>query len=188
MSLEMGGEAAHLSRLRWFFLCRPLISRRAAGTARPDNFQKKLSTNIDKSRLNFKPSLSISQHKHNIILFNQFKEFLNCGNVYDKKAPDGQYKYIQYQVSSNKDIKYYILPHFEKYPLMSYKKNAYQVWSELIGVLGNEPSERGGTPPRCVATAPEGLSLRQIDSVNLSGEIGKADCPAKIVIKKRLYE
>lgn len=40
-----------------------------------------------------------------------------------------------------KDIKSFILPHFESYPLMSYKKNVYQIWSELIILLSHEPSE-----------------------------------------------
>ncbi len=97
--------------------------------------------NIEKTRIAFQPSLSISQHSNNILLFNQFKEFFNCGNVYDKKSSDGQHNHIQYQVSSTKDIKSFILPHFESYPLMSYKKNVYQVWSELIILLSNVPSE-----------------------------------------------
>lgn len=97
--------------------------------------------NIEKTRVAFQPSLSISQHNNNILLFNHFKEFFHCGNVYDKKSSDGSYKHIQYQVSSTKDIKSFIIPHFESFPLMSYKKNVYQIWSELIILLSHEPSE-----------------------------------------------
>jgi hypothetical protein len=86
--------------------------------------------NLEKTRVAFQPSLTISQHKNNIILFNQIKEILNCGNVYNKKSSDGEYRHIQYQVSSNKDIKTYIIPHFEKYPLMSYKKYVYEIWTK----------------------------------------------------------
>jgi len=94
-----------------------------------------------KTRIAFQPSLSISQHKKNLILFNQIKEFFNSGNVYNKKASDGQYTHIQYKISSNKDIKSFIIPHFEKYPLISYKKHVYKIWYELIEILSNPPSE-----------------------------------------------
>lgn len=92
------------------------------------------------SKLAFQPSLSISQHKNNIILFENIKKYFNCGNVY-KKASNGLYPHIQYQVSSTKEIKKNILCHFENYPLMSYKENVYRVWSELINLLSQDPSE-----------------------------------------------
>jgi len=95
----------------------------------------------EKMKIAFQPSLSISQHKNNIILFNEIKQFFNCGNVYNKKASNGEYKHIQYQVSSNKDIKSYIIPHLEIYTLMSYKKHVYKIWAELIRLLSNEFSE-----------------------------------------------
>lgn len=88
----------------------------------------------------FQPSLSVSQHVKNTQLFEQFKEFFNCGNLYAKKASNGEYKEIQYQISSNKQIKENVLPHFEKYPLISFKKKVYEVWSESIKLLSNEPS------------------------------------------------
>lgn len=99
--------------------------------------------NLEKTRVAFQPSLSISQHKNNIILLNKIKEFFYCGNVYNKKSSDGEYRHIQYQVCSNKEIKSYIIPHLEKYPLMSYKKNVYEIWGELIELLSkpNELSE-----------------------------------------------
>lgn len=95
----------------------------------------------DKGRIAFQPSLSISQHKNNILLFNQFKLFFNCGNVYAKKSLNNQYNHIQYQVSSNKNLKSYILPHLKSYPLISNKKEVYPIWNELIELLSNQSSE-----------------------------------------------
>ena len=92
--------------------------------------------------MSFQPSLSISQHKNNIILFENIKKYFNCGNVYNKKASNGFYDHIQYAVSSTKDITKEIITHFEKYPLMSYKKNVYKIWNELIILLGEEASEK----------------------------------------------
>ena len=98
--------------------------------------------NLEKTRVAFQPSLSISQHKNNIIRRSaQIKEFFYCGNVYNKKSSDGEYRHIQYQVCSNKEIKSYIIPHLEKYPLISYKKYVYEIWGELIELLSNELSE-----------------------------------------------
>jgi hypothetical protein len=94
------------------------------------------------NRMSFQPSLSISQHKNNIILFENIKKYFNCGNVYNKKASNGFYDHIQYAVSSTKDIRKEIITHFEKYPLMSYKKNVYKIWNELIILLGEEASEK----------------------------------------------
>lgn len=72
----------------------------------------------NRNKLAFKPSLSISQHKNNIILFENIKKFLNCGNVYNKKTANGNYDHIQYAVSSTKDIKNHIITHLTSYPLM----------------------------------------------------------------------
>jgi hypothetical protein len=97
--------------------------------------------NIEKTKIAFQPSLSISQHKNNLILFESIKKYFTSGNVYNKKSSNGEYSHIQYQISSAKDIKKNIISHFESYPLMAYKKNVYQVWAELILLLNNESSE-----------------------------------------------
>jgi hypothetical protein len=62
--------------------------------------------------------------------------------VYNKKASNGLYDHIQYNVSSTKLIKNDIINHFESYPLMSYKSGVYQIWAELIMTLSEEVPEK----------------------------------------------
>ena len=90
------------------------------------SLRKKMKLGIE-----VRPSFSVSQHKRNkeIILFLQ-KHF-NCGGVRFSKR-DQNYKY---EVRSIKDLMQKIIPHFEKYPLQTSKKEEFKRFVEICKII-----------------------------------------------------
>jgi len=78
-----------------------------------------------------RPSFSISQHKRNkeIIIF--LHEFFKCGGVRFSKR-DQNYKF---EVRSINDLMKIIIPHFEKYPLQTSKKDDFQKFQQICELI-----------------------------------------------------
>lgn len=80
-----------------------------------------------------RPSFSVSQHKisKDIILFIQ--KFFECGGVRFSKK-DNNYKF---EVRGINDIMRKIIPHFEKYPLMTAKKDEFRRFKEICKLISS---------------------------------------------------
>jgi len=80
-----------------------------------------------------RPSFSVSQHKisKDIILFIQ--KFFECGGVRFSKK-DNNYKF---EVRGINDIMRKIIPHFEKYPLMTAKKDEFKRFKEICKLISS---------------------------------------------------
>jgi hypothetical protein len=78
-----------------------------------------------------RPSFSISQHKRNkeIILF--LHRYFNCGGVRFSKR-DQNYKF---EVRSTKDLVQIIIPHFDKFPLLTSKKEEFERFKEICKII-----------------------------------------------------
>src|SRR3989344_3634659 len=68
--------------------------------------------------LEVRPSFSVSQNADRTEVLYVFKDFFNCGTI-RKNSSDKTFKY---EVRSIKDLIGKVIPHFEKYPLLSSKK------------------------------------------------------------------
>ena len=84
--------------------------------------REKFSTGIEA-----RPSFSIGQKSSSLEALKNVANFFDCGSIrYSKR--DGCYKY---EVRSLDDITKKILPHFEKYPLKTQKKNDFESFSKI---------------------------------------------------------
>lgn len=71
---------------------------------------------------------SISLHKRDLDLIKLVRKYFNCGSVRYSNS-DRCYKY---ETRSIRDIYKYIIPHFDKYPLMGSKKSDFEKFKIIV--------------------------------------------------------
>ena len=86
----------------------------------------KLNTNIE-----VRPSFSISQHKRNKEILFQIRNFFGVGGIRFSKR-DQNYKY---EVRAINDLMKIIIPHFKKYPLMTKKKQDFEIFVDICKMI-----------------------------------------------------
>jgi len=86
-----------------------------------------------KTNLEVRPSFSISQHKRNIDILKNIRNFFNVGGIRFSKR-DQNYKY---EVRSVNDLKNVIIPHFEKYPLKTSKLNDFKIFLKIVNMISS---------------------------------------------------
>jgi hypothetical protein len=84
-----------------------------------------------KTNLEVRPSFSISQHKRNLKILKDVRDYFGVGGIRFSRR-DQNYKY---EVRSVSDIKKIIIPHFEKYPLKTSKLKDFQIFSEIVDMI-----------------------------------------------------
>ena len=70
----------------------------------------------------------IGLHKRDLALLEQIQAYFGGIGSIVKQGKD----VVAYRVSSQKDILNYILPHFDKYPLITHKREDYLLWREVV--------------------------------------------------------
>jgi hypothetical protein len=90
------------------------------------SLRKKMKMGIE-----VRPSFSVSQHLRNkeIILF--LRDFFKCGGVRFSRR-DRNFKY---EVRSVKDLITKIIPHFEKYPLLTSKRKDFEIFKQVCKII-----------------------------------------------------
>ena len=86
----------------------------------------RLSTKIE-----VRPSFSVSQHKRNEIIVRKIQDFFSCGAVRFSKR-DHNYRY---ETRSLKDLIEIIIPHFENCPLQTSKQKDFQLFKEICSLM-----------------------------------------------------
>lgn len=84
-----------------------------------------------KSGIEIRPSFSVSQHKRNLPLVKKIHGFFGVGGIRFSKR-DQNYKY---EVRSLKDLTSVIIPHFEKYPLMTSKRSDFDKFVLICALM-----------------------------------------------------
>jgi len=80
-----------------------------------------------------RPSFSVSQKSDRAEVLFLFKEVFGCGFV-RKSESDGT---LKYEVRSIKDLIEKVIPHFEKYPLLSSKKDDFELFVRVCKAISN---------------------------------------------------
>ena len=84
-----------------------------------------------KTKIEVRPGFSLSQHKRNLDVLQKIKSYFGVGNIrYSKR--DSNYKY---EVRSIKDLISIIIPHFEKYPLLTSKKDDFELFGKICKLI-----------------------------------------------------
>jgi hypothetical protein len=94
-----------------------------------------------KSGMEVRPSFSVSQHLRNKEIIFFLQKHFKCGGVrYSRR--DRNYKYEVRSVSDLIDI---IIPHFDKYPLKTSKKEEFDRFKAICGLIhSNQHLNRTG--------------------------------------------
>ena len=79
-------------------------------------------------------SFSMELYEKDLDLLKSIKSFFSIGNI-RVRARDNQ---LIYSVSSIKDIKEVLIPHFEKYPLVTQKQADFELFKLAIDIIDNE--------------------------------------------------
>jgi len=84
-----------------------------------------------KTQIEVRPSFSISQHKRNLDILKEIKDYFKVGGIRFSRR-DQNYKY---EVRSIRDLMKSIIPHFKKYPLKTSKARDFQIFSEICEMI-----------------------------------------------------
>lgn len=85
----------------------------------------------NKTGWTIKPRLSISLHKKDIAILEQIKDyFKGVGNI----SKEGK-NVVQYRVASLRDLTNIVIPHFDKYPLLTQKKADFILFKQVIELI-----------------------------------------------------
>ena len=84
-----------------------------------------------KSGIEIRPSFSVSQHKRSQEIIFFLHRFFKCGGVRFSKR-DQTYKF---EVRSIDDLIKKIIPHFEKYPLQTSKKDDFEKFKQICKLI-----------------------------------------------------
>ena len=81
-----------------------------------------------------RPSFSVSQNSDRAEVLRIFKQHFRCGAI----RPDRSDRTIKYEIRSVSDLVKKVMPHFEKYPLLSGKTKGFKVFSEICKKIYNK--------------------------------------------------
>ena len=78
-----------------------------------------------------RPSFSVSQNRDRAEVLQMFKEYFECGTI----RPDRSDKTIKYETRCISDLVEKVIPHFEKYPVLSGKQKEVKVFTEICRMM-----------------------------------------------------
>ncbi len=78
-----------------------------------------------------RPSFSVSQNSDRAEVLALFQQIFGCGTL----RPDRSDKTIKYEVRSVAELATRIIPHFERYPLLSSKRNDFEKFAAIVQIM-----------------------------------------------------
>ena len=81
-----------------------------------------------------KPSFSVSQNEDRAQILFLMKKIFKCGFI----RRDFSDKTLKYEVRSLEDLIYRIIPHFQKYPLISAKQKDFELFKQVCFLMQKE--------------------------------------------------
>jgi len=91
-------------------------------------YRSKLNTKIE-----VRPSFSISQNKRNLKILEEIKNFFGVGSIRFSKRDQN----FKYEVRSIHDLVKRIIPHFKKFPLKTKKSEDFSRFSKICDLVYN---------------------------------------------------
>ena len=79
-----------------------------------------------------RPSFSVSQNADRAEVLVAIREYLGCGGF----RPDRSDKTLKYEVRDLASLLAKVIPHFERYPLMSSKRRDFETFAIICKMLG----------------------------------------------------
>jgi hypothetical protein len=79
----------------------------------------------------FRPSFSVSQNEDRRQVLDLIKKYFGCGFI----RRDWSDKTVKFEVRDHKDLMTKIIPHFEKFPLISAKHNDFKLFKTICNIV-----------------------------------------------------
>ena len=88
-----------------------------------------------------RPSFSVSQNRDRSEVLELFQKNFECGTI----RPDRSDKTLKYEVRSIAELAKKVVPHFERYPLLSRKQEDFGVFADIVRLMygGKHLDEEG---------------------------------------------
>ncbi len=88
-----------------------------------------------------RPSFSISQNRNRSQVLEMLKTYFDCGSL----RPDRSDNTIKYEIRSLSDLINRVIPHFEKYPILSLKRKDFDLFAKVcyLMLLGEHLTRSG---------------------------------------------
>lgn len=84
------------------------------------------------------PSFSIELHEKDTELLNRIKTFFSAGKIRVRSRARGPGGQIVYSVSSIEELSKVIIPHFDKYPLVTQKRGDFELFKLALDILNSK--------------------------------------------------
>jgi len=82
------------------------------------------------------PEFVVTQGAKSLPALHKIKEFFGCGNIFINKRYDNHNEHLhRYCVRSLRELNEKIIPFFEQFPLQTYKKNDFEVFRSVVGMM-----------------------------------------------------
>lgn len=78
-----------------------------------------------------RPSFSVSQNRDRAEILEVFLRTFGCGTI----RPDRSDRTLKYEVRSVTDLVARVIPHFQRYPLLSSKRREFAVFAEVCEMM-----------------------------------------------------
>ena len=78
-----------------------------------------------------RPSFSVSQNRDRAEVLRIFQQQFQCGTI----RPDRSDHTLKYEVRSVRDLRERVIPHFQRYPLLSSKRDVYQAFAHVCALM-----------------------------------------------------
>ena len=75
----------------------------------------------------FRPSFSVSQNNDRAEVLYLLKDYFGCGSI----RPDTSDKTLKFEIRSINDLIFKVIPHFERYPLVSSKSKSFLKFKKI---------------------------------------------------------
>jgi hypothetical protein len=88
-------------------------------------------SNRHKFGWDIRPSFSVSQNRDRAEVLELFRQKFKCGTI----RPDRSDRTLKYEVRSVNDLFTKVVPHFERYPLLSKKRIDFEMFSQIVRLM-----------------------------------------------------
>ncbi len=92
-----------------------------------------------KVKWRIQPKFRIKLHSRDEDLLKDIRLYFNCGNIYRSKSKESkEYKKITFMVCDMNSINNVLIPHFDKYPLITQKLKDYLLWKNIVELMNKK--------------------------------------------------
>jgi hypothetical protein len=78
-----------------------------------------------------RPSFSVSQNRDRAEVLYMFQKYFGCGTI----RPDRSDKTLKYEIRGVTELATKVIPHFEKYPLLSSKRKDFESFAAIVKIM-----------------------------------------------------